>query len=118
MIKKEKVEKLFKYSLTNPLIIVEGKRDEEALRLFGFNRIIKISGKPLEEVVRKVDEKVAILTDFDEEGRKIKRELVRMFERKGVKVDNYLRRLIRSFGITKIEELKYVKEFYERRKAE
>jgi 5S rRNA maturation endonuclease (ribonuclease M5) len=52
---------------------------------------------------------VVLLTDFDEEGRRLNRHLTRLLERKGVKVEVGLRRqfgrLMAALGIYVIEAL-------------
>ncbi|MCS7105852.1 MAG: toprim domain-containing protein, partial [Candidatus Aenigmarchaeota archaeon] len=89
-------------------IIVEGKRDEEAIRKLGFQKIFKISGKPLEKVLDEVKDykSVVILSDFDEEGKKIFAKLRRLFSSHRIKVHTFLRNKIKSiFKIKKIEEI-------------
>ncbi len=55
-------------------ILIEGKKDEEALRELGINgNIIKVSGSGLKlfevaEIATKTSSKVIILTDFDKKG--------------------------------------------------
>jgi 5S rRNA maturation endonuclease (ribonuclease M5) len=55
-------------------ILIEGKKDEEALRELGINgNIIKVSGSGLKlfevaEIAAKTSSKVIILTDFDKKG--------------------------------------------------
>ena len=55
-------------------ILIEGKKDEEALRELGINgNIIKVSGSGLKlfeiaEIAVKTSSKVIILTDFDKKG--------------------------------------------------
>ncbi len=97
-------------------IIVEGKKDEKALRRLGFKRIVKISGKPLEKVFEEVSKykSVAILTDFDEEGKKIFSNLSRVLSSHRIKVHFFLRNKIKStFKIKKIEEINSLTKFME-----
>ncbi|WP_424356158.1 toprim domain-containing protein [Methanobacterium sp. MBAC-LM] len=55
-------------------ILIEGKKDEEALRKLGITgNIIKVSGSGLKlfevaEIAAKTSSKVIILTDFDKKG--------------------------------------------------
>jgi 5S rRNA maturation endonuclease (ribonuclease M5) len=95
-------------------IIVEGKKDEKALRKLGFKKIIKISGKPLEKVFEEVSsyKSVAILTDFDEEGKKIFSQLNKILSSHRIKVHFFLRNKIKStFKIKKIEEINSLTKF-------
>jgi len=80
------------------VVVVEGPRDVEALRLLGFEgRVdvcsrVKVSDADLVESFVQDGVPVVILTDFDEEGRRLNRDLTRILERRGVKVEVGLRR--------------------------
>jgi len=91
------------------LLIVEGKKDEKALRYFGFKNIVRISGKSLEKVVEEVisfnPTEVAILTDFDDEGKKIAINLSNLLSLYKIKLNYFIRKKIKSLKINKIEEL-------------
>jgi 5S rRNA maturation endonuclease (ribonuclease M5) len=103
----EKIEKIIRLSSLNFTVIVEGVKDEKVLRLFGFKRIVRISGRRLEKVVESVKTKeVAVLTDFDKEGWNLRKNLIKILQRRGLKINYLLPKLVRSLGITKIEELK------------
>ena len=107
----KKLEKLLKFSNLDIILIVEGKRDEEVLKKFGFKKIVKISGKPIEEIAEMVKGKeIAILTDFDKEGNKTRKELRKILE-KDSKINTFLPYLLKSLRITKIEELKFFTKF-------
>jgi len=85
------VEKIKK---TNLPIIVEGQKDERALRALGAKRIVRLSKKPLfaiAEDVAAIDNKVIILTDFDKKGKELYGRLSELFDRLGVQVDLYFR---------------------------
>ncbi|AEH23916.1 toprim domain-containing protein [Pyrococcus yayanosii] len=65
------------------LIIVEGRRDEEALRRLGVRtEILRLSRSPLAEValVASEYEEVMILTDLDEAGEHLARRLCQLLE--------------------------------------
>lgn len=103
------------------VILVEGKRDREALSKLGIKRVMDISGKSVEDVVEDVSknyDEVLILTDFDEEGRIIEKILKREFEIRHVKVLTSLRVRIKKslIDVYKIEEIgkvfKFVNENY------
>lgn len=97
------------------IVIVEGPRDVEALKRIGYRGRIEISSRYgvsdsdfVESLARSVTS-VIVLSDFDEEGRRINRDLTRLLERKGVKVEKGLRRrlgrLTAALGIYTIEAL-------------
>lgn len=90
------------------LIIVEGKRDEQALRRLGFTNILSCSTHS-DEIARRVKSRAnacAILTDLDPAGRKLSACLRKSLEEFGVSVDTRLRRaLLTSPRIQTIEAL-------------
>lgn len=96
-------------------VVVEGPRDVEALRRTGFGGRIEICSRfnlsepDLAEYLAHEIESAVILTDFDEEGRRINRHLTRLLERMGVKVEVGFRRrfgrLMAALGIHTIEAL-------------
>ncbi|MFX1486257.1 MAG: toprim domain-containing protein [Promethearchaeota archaeon] len=68
-------------------IVVEGKKDEQALRKLGINgTIIRLSGRRLFEVADTMVsfKKVVILTDFDNRGERIAHQLSRHLEERGI----------------------------------
>ena len=91
----------------NVLVIVEGPKDVRALKSLGVSNIIFLK-KPLfavvEEVAGKTDE-VVLLTDLDEEGKKLYHELFVNLQKHGVKVDNRLRELLFRTDLRNIEGL-------------
>jgi len=93
---------------TEKLIIVEGKKDKEALISLGVKRVITING-PLYKFIEDVAEitnEVVILTDFDKEGRQLYGFLKNNFQRNGVKIDRYFREfLMMNTKITCIESI-------------
>ncbi len=102
------------------VVIVEGFRDLEALRQLGFRGVVSLFsqvGVPdadfLDTSSREYGS-VAILTDFDEEGRKIDLALSEGFERRGVRVEKGLRRemgrIIAALGVYAIESLDNIRE--------
>lgn len=99
----------------NTLIIVEGKKDKKALSYLGLKNILEISGKSLEKTVNLIKsrnpESVLILTDFDDEGEKYSKELIKIIQFNGIKSDQTFRKKFKSiFKIMKIEELNSFKK--------
>ena len=80
------------------VVIVEGLRDLEALRQLGFRGVVSLFSQvgvldtDFIDSISREHGSVAILTDFDEEGRKIDLALSEGFERRGLRVEKGLRR--------------------------
>lgn len=87
--------------------IVEGKRDKKALEKFEVKNIQTIRRKPLKEITTNTDEEeVILLTDYDKTGKKISRDLIRLYQAEGVKTDlEYKKKLGKLRGISEIEEI-------------
>ncbi len=86
--------------------LVEGKKDEKALRELGVENIVVLNC-PLFEVVEKLScSEVVLLTDFDKEGKKLYSKLYQECQHKGIKVNNRLRHfLLRETEVTHVEGL-------------
>lgn len=96
----ERIEELRELSLDVP-IIVEGKKDEGALRAIGVKgEIFRIStGMPLFKFCENISDRyseVIILTDLDKEGERIFRKLKNYLLHKGVKINETFRKDILS----------------------
>ncbi len=90
---------LAKLSGNNVAVIVEGKKDKAALGKIGIDssRIFVLSKKPIFAVADEVaacHKEAAILTDLDEEGKKLYGKLNTLLQRLGVKVDNSIRNFL------------------------
>jgi len=102
------------------VVIVEGPRDLEALRQLDFRGVISLFsqvGVPDADFMDTASREygsVAILTDFDEEGRKIDLALSEGFERRGLRVEKELRyemgRIMAALRVYAIESLDNVQE--------
>ncbi|MHA1794122.1 MAG: toprim domain-containing protein [Promethearchaeota archaeon] len=120
MQRKEELEKLFfELSTETDPIIVEGKKDKNALMMGGVkeNMIIMLHGQPLlaiEEMLENFDG-VIFLFDYDKEGRKILSRIKSYCVEHGVKVNmRYWKQIYQIFNghINFIEELrKYLDDF-------
>jgi uncharacterized protein YunC (DUF1805 family)/5S rRNA maturation endonuclease (ribonuclease M5) len=101
-------------------VIVEGPRDVAALRRLGYKERLDVcsrvlvSDADLVESIAKEVSSVVILTDFDEEGRKLNRSFKALMERRGIKVESGLRRqfgrMTAALGVYAIENLDNVAE--------
>lgn len=94
---------------SKPLILVEGKKDKNALSSLGLKNIITIN-KPLFEVVENISSKAkkcVLLLDLDKEGRKLYSFFKKNLQRQGVKIDDRYRIfLYKKTQITNIEGIK------------
>jgi 5S rRNA maturation endonuclease (ribonuclease M5) len=97
------IEELEKLRLSNKLIIVEGKKDKEALKKFGIKNVITLK-EPLYKICEEItDEKVIILTDLDKEGKRLYSKLKENLERNGIKIDDGFRLFL--FKETKLRQI-------------
>jgi 5S rRNA maturation endonuclease (ribonuclease M5) len=98
-------------------VIVEGKKDKEVLKAFGFKKIIDISGQALEDVLEKVlylkTKEVGVLTDFDREGEDMASQLNFIFSHHKIRVNFALRNKFRSLKIHQVEELNSITRLME-----
>ena len=90
-------------------VLVEGKRDREALLRVGVaNRITLINQKP-DDIAAKVAaraEIAAVMTDFDDAGEELAKRMVEALEAHSVRPDLDSRRKLRAlFGVRFFEEL-------------
>lgn len=88
-------------------VLVEGKRDEQALRRVGVTSKIILFGRSAAQTLRQVESdcNVLLLYDFDEEGERKERQLREMLS-PFARVDSTLRKKFRSlFGCRTIEQL-------------
>jgi len=90
------------------VIIVEGKKDKEALQRIGVKNRIKLVNRSPAELSRAIsDEKEAIiLTDFDEAGEEICKRVEESLSSYSIKADTELRkRLHRIIGVANFESI-------------
>lgn len=100
-------------ALEEGVVVVEGKRDQEALQKAGVQALtVAVRGEKLENIVRKIGWKalagkqVILLVDFDQEGRRKEAELREALLNAGVKVDRGSRANFRRlFRVSTIEQL-------------
>jgi len=89
------------------LVIVEGIRDKRALGKLGVTNVVSLK-KPLFAVVEEIahkEKEIVILTDLDDEGKKLYHSLSRDFQRHGVKINNKLREALFRTRLVHIEGL-------------
>jgi 5S rRNA maturation endonuclease (ribonuclease M5) len=91
-------------------VVVEGRKDEEALRKIGYRGKIVYADK-----LKKVEDKIVILTDFDKEGKDIAKKLIETIGEKNVDkyFRNEVRRILKSIGRNDIQSISNLCEKYE-----
>ena len=101
----EKVVKLIK-ELNKRIIIVEGLKDEKALKQLVKTQLIRCNANPNSVSSKIKGKEVVILTDFDEEGENLFKKIKTNLQANKIKVNESLRReFYNIFKIVKIEEL-------------
>lgn len=106
----EELEELKYYGEQGVPILIEGKKDEKALRELGIEGdFIKVSGSPLNlfeiaEIAAESSPQVIILTDFDKKGNQLAKRLSQDIQSLGSHPDTQIRRKI--MGMTR----KYIKD--------
>ena len=104
------ISELKQFSLKNPdwVILVEGKRDLKALRMFGVENVVDMKGRKYHDIAEELSESytgVVLLMDFDPEGETIFRKLSKVLELYGLKIDTSFREKLRGTGIKFVEEI-------------
>ena len=116
----DKIEELYnhikKIKDCNILIIVEGKKDEKALKKFGISNIVELNKKPLFQIAEEIsgsNGECIILTDLDKKGKELYGNLSSNLQMRGVKIRNDLREFL--FKHTKLRQIegltKYLSNF-------
>ncbi|MDO8508729.1 MAG: toprim domain-containing protein [Nanoarchaeota archaeon] len=93
------------------VIIVEGKKDVEALKSLGFEKVyaIHLTGVPLRERVEQImlyvekKERVCILTDLDKRGKQLYEKLKPIFQELGAKLDSTFRGILIKSRVSHVE---------------
>lgn len=99
------------------IVIVEGKKDREALSAFGIKRVKVLSKRAIYKVVEetaKAAKKAIILTDLDKEGKRLFGILNHYLNQHGVHVDKRFREFL--FKNTKLRQIEGIARYAERLK--
>ncbi len=86
-----------KLGKANKIIIVEGKKDKNALISLGVKNIITLNNKPLYKIIDETAEKnkgAIILTDLDRGGKKLYSILRDGLQKHGIKIDRQFREFL------------------------
>ncbi len=97
-------------------IVVEGRRDEAALRKLGVVGVVhclKARGESGARFLEKLDglDGVVLLTDFDREGGELRLWLYQELSRRGVRADDFAWRRIRSLARTEVRSVEELPRF-------
>ncbi len=95
------------------VIIVEGKKDVQALKSLGFDRVYAIhsTGVSIRERVEQImpfitrKDRVCILSDLDRKGKQLYEKLKPIFQEFGAKLDSTLRGILIKSRVSHIEGL-------------
>jgi 5S rRNA maturation endonuclease (ribonuclease M5) len=99
--------------LRGNILIVEGNKDEKALRSLGMGFILKINSRPVAEVAEDAafmaekhkNRGIIILTDFDRTGRKLAAKIRLILQSRKIHANSRIRRDVMNLGIHRIEEM-------------
>ncbi|HJW97260.1 MAG TPA: toprim domain-containing protein [archaeon] len=99
--------------LEDGILIVEGKKDMEALRSLGLENIIPVNSRPIEKVAQDAvslmekhkKREVIVLTDFDRSGRRLASRLRQVLQSRKIHANSRIRSDVMNLGITHIEEM-------------
>ncbi len=103
--------KLREVSETYP-VLVEGRRDAQALKRFGVRNVITLSGKRFADVADLLEERaegVVLLCDLDPQGERISARIGQLLRSQGFLVFEEFREYLREKGIIHIEDLTEVR---------
>jgi 5S rRNA maturation endonuclease (ribonuclease M5) len=97
-------------------IIVEGRRDEAALRKLGIKGTIhclKATGEPRFRFIERLDgsKRAIVMTDFDREGGELGTWLYQELSHRGIQADNQMWRKIRALARTEVRSVEELPSF-------
>ncbi|MCS7262559.1 MAG: toprim domain-containing protein [Aquificaceae bacterium] len=100
------IEKLREFSQEGA-VLVEGKRDRQALQRYHIKHLFTLEGKRLSDLPELLEgfEKVALLFDLDPQGEKIKSKVKQILTKQGYILTEEFREELRALGITFVEEI-------------
>jgi 5S rRNA maturation endonuclease (ribonuclease M5) len=103
--------------LRGQILIVEGKKDERALRSLGMRHILRINSRPIAKVAddaaflaeKHKNRGIIVLTDFDRTGRRLASQIRLLLQSRKIHANYRIRRDVMNLGIKCIEELASLK---------
>jgi len=109
------VTKLNDASKEGALIVVEGKRDVESLRMLGLNGDIfqLCQGGSIIKLVHRASKfkKVVLLLDLDRKGRSLTKKSAEMLNKKQIPIDLFFRRELGSITLGRIRKIENLKKY-------
>ena len=89
------------------VVLVEGKRDREALQNYGVRNVYTLEGKRFTDLPDLVEgfEKVILLFDLDSHGERINKKVKSILSKQGYILIESFREELRSMGISYVEEI-------------
>ena len=92
-------------------VLVEGRKDKEALQKIGYKGKIVYANE-----LRKAKGKIVILTDFDEEGKEIAKRIIRILGERNVDMffRNEIGKILKSIGRNDIQAISNLCKKYEK----
>lgn len=101
------LKELIERAKDGAIVLVEGRRDVEALKDLGVEgKILPVSSVSRAKLVESVEGDVIILTDWDEKGEKLKREIFEVLLSNGVIADTSIRkRIFSAVNVSEVEDL-------------
>jgi len=108
----EEIEKVLE-ELRGNILIVEGKKDESALRGLGIRHILRINSRPVAKVAtdaaflaeKHKNREVIVLSDFDRTGSRLASRLRLLLQSRKIHANSRIRRDVMNLGIKHIEEM-------------
>jgi len=102
-------------------IVVEGKNDEFALKQLGIHGkifAIKSYGESLFNFLDRLNKfkEIILLTDFDKEGNELASLIIDELSKRGIKVNNSIRKQLKGLVNSEIRSIEELKSFSERLK--
>jgi 5S rRNA maturation endonuclease (ribonuclease M5) len=104
---KQEILREFRQSIDCP-VIVEGDKDEQALQRLGVEDIIILNkGQTLLETVEalKDEKELIILTDMDQQGKILRKKLLKLFQLYGIHEKKRPRELFAQLRLSHVEGL-------------
>jgi len=94
-----------------PCILVEGRKDKEALQKIGYKGKIVYANN-----FKEAKGKIVILTDFDKEGKEIAKRIIKALGERNVDIffRNEFRKILKSIGRNDIQAISNLCEKYEK----
>jgi 5S rRNA maturation endonuclease (ribonuclease M5) len=113
------IEQVYLESSGGSIIIVEGQKDRESLRIMGIKgpvQCLQSSRKNVAGFVERLEElaRVVVLTDFDREGVSLAKRLTRSLNARGLRANLVLWKSLRELTRSEIRSIEELPKYGER----